>query len=254
MIYKRIYIYNLIMLLFIFTACSSKSPKTSKSQNNPKLETSSVSYLNLKSSTSAKKISNTIESKSFKETKNTETTKESTKESTTVQTTKAIETSDTQTKSKKKNLEFINSYTTNFDSSKNDRIYNIKLASKKINGIIIESGEIFSFNNIVGAMGAKQGFKKAVTFVQGKEVEDYGGGICQVSTTIFNAVKSLGVEILEQHHHSHEVPYVKKGEDAAISYGSEDFKFKNLNSYPLQINIKVKKSSLSVSVSKVNYE
>ncbi len=248
MLYKRSCIYNLIIILFIFTACSSNN-KLSESQTNSISETNSISYINLNNS-QTKKLKTTETTTQKQTTQSTTETKKI--ETTTTQTTKA-EQSSSQTKTNKK-LEFINSYTTNFDNSKTDRIFNIKLASKKINGTIIGTGETFSFNDTVGAMGAEQGFKKAITFVNGKEVQDYGGGICQVSTTIFNAVKSLGVEILEQHHHSHEVPYAKKGEDASISYGNEDFRFKNTNSYPLQINIKVKKNSLTVSISKVNYE
>lgn len=257
MLYKKIWIYNLFIFLFIFSACSSNNSKSSESSS-----ISESKKVSLKSNSSLKVDStdiNSVKVKQLSETKRYSSITESssnTESTTLVNDVKESEVYSQSSKksSKKKKLEFINSYTTNFDNSKDNRVFNIKLASEKINGSIIEAGEIFSFNETVGAMGAEQGFKKAVTFAQGKEVEDYGGGICQISTTILNAIKSLNVEIVEQHHHSHEVPYAKKGEDAAIAYGSEDFKFKNLNSYPLQINIKVKKSTLTVSISKVVYE
>lgn len=257
MLYKKVWVYNLFIFLFIFSACSpnnSKSSESSSISESKKVSLKSDSSLNINSSDI-----NSVKVKQLSETKKYSSVSESSPniESTTI-TNKGKEAEPynniNDKSSKKKKLEFINSYTTNFDNSKDNRVFNIKLASEKINGIIVEAGEVFSFNEIVGAMGAEQGFKKAVTFSQGKEVEGYGGGICQISTTILNAVKSLDVEIVEQHHHSHEVPYAKKGEDAAIVYGSEDFKFKNLNSYPLQINIKVKKSTLTVSISKVIYE
>lgn len=251
MIYKKVWVYNLFIFLFVFSACSSNNSQSSESSSSSdtkkislKADSSDISSVKVKQLSETKKYSSTSESSSNMESTNlTNNVKES-------------ETYDksNEKQSKKKKLEFINSYTTNFDNSKDNRVFNIKLASEKINESIVEAGEIFSFNETVGAMGAEQGFKKAVTFSQGKEIEGYGGGICQISTTILNAVKSLNVEILEQHHHSHEVPYAKKGEDAAIVYGSQDFKFKNLNSYPLQINIKVKKSTLTVSISKVIYE
>lgn len=237
----------LAIILILTSSCSNKSSNQAQSQSysemtSKKSDIDGIEPINSNRQFQKSKTEATTEKKVVEET-STEQTQATTQKETVKETEKKV----------KKKLVFLNSYTTNFDSSKKDRISNIKLASKKLNGTIVKPDEIFSFNQSVGAMGVEQGYKKAVTYVNGKEVENYGGGICQVSTTIYNAVESMGVKIVERHNHSHEVPYAQNGNDAAIAYGSEDFKFKNLNSYPLQLNIKVKKSTITVSVSKVEY-
>lgn len=229
------------LLCFIISGCSSKA---SNNKNISNESSRSVDYTNQTETEAATKAKLANEIKA---------TEASTKE-TKAQTEATTETTQTQTEAKQKVVEFLNSYTTNFDSSKTNRISNIKLASKQINGIIIEPNEIFSFNETVGPMGEKEGYKKAVTYVNGQEKENFGGGVCQVSTTIFNAVNQLGVKVVERHNHSHEVPYAENGNDAAVSYGGADFKFKNINDYSLQLNIDVKEKTITVSVSKVEYK
>ncbi len=107
------------------------------------------------------------------------------------------------------------------------RITNIKLAIKKLNGCVIPSGETFSFNDTVGPRTMKRGFKKAVIFVDGEKVQELGGGICQVSSTIYNAVLDAGLEVVERHPHQLEVNYVPPDRDATVFYGRLDFKFRN---------------------------
>ena len=106
---------------------------------------------------------------------------------------------------------------------------NIKLACKTINGVIVNSGEVFSFWDNLGCTTKENGYKKAKTFTSdGKVTQSYGGGVCQISTTIYNAVlKVKGLDVKERHEHSREVTYIEDGKDAAVSYGSADFKFKN---------------------------
>lgn len=236
----------IVLFLFFITACSSKT--STKTNNNTTANTEQHVETN-QTEQSEQTEAETTQLERTTQQSTTEGTQQNV-EGSTQQSTVA----ETQQESTQKIIEFLNSYTTNFDPSKADRIDNIKLASQKIDGAIIESNEIFSFNATVGAMGEEQGFKKATIYVDGKEEQSYGGGICQISTTILNAINSLGVEIVEQHHHSKEVPYVAAGMDAAVSYGEEDFKFKNINPYPLQLNIDVKKETLTVSVSKVEYK
>ena len=157
-------------------------------------------------------------------------------------------------KPKEKVTQIVSSFTTNFDASKTNRVYNIKKASKIISGTIVEEGETFSFNDVVGATGEEQGYKKAITYVNGEEKENFGGGICQISSTILNALYPLKIDILEQHHHSLPVPYVEAGKDASVSYGSLDFKFINNNPYPIQINVTVNTGKITVDIFKVEYK
>lgn len=90
---------------------------------------------------------------------------------------------------------------------------------------------------LFGPAKPEDGYQKADTFDSDGDIyKEYGGGKCQVSTTLYNAVKDLeGIEIVERHEHSNYVPYVEDGKDAAVAYGSVDFKFKNNNSYPIKI-------------------
>lgn len=114
-------------------------------------------------------------------------------------------------------------------------------------------GQTFSFCEIVGKATPEKGYKKAKIFdANGNLVDGYGGGNCQVSTTIYNAVKDLpGIEIIERHPHNNDVPYIGKGLDSAVSYGSEDLKFKNNNDYTIIINISDSTTDVSCSIKKV---
>lgn len=150
--------------------------------------------------------------------------------------------------------ELLNSHTTEFDNNKTNRIYNIKKASNILSGTLVQPNEEFSFNSTVGATGEEQGYKKAITYVNGKEEENYGGGVCQISTTLLNALYPLDIKITEQHHHSLPVPYAEEGKDASVSYGSIDFKFINNNPYPIQINVTVGEGKITVDIFKVEYK
>lgn len=119
-----------------------------------------------------------------------------------------------------------------------NRTTNLKLASNAINGTIVAPGETFSFNKTVGQRTYAKGYKDAPVFTGpgSKNVENgVGGGICQVASTMFNTALYADVQIVERHQHSQRVSYVPLGRDAAISWGSQDFKFKNTTSYPIKI-------------------
>ena len=116
------------------------------------------------------------------------------------------------------------------------RINNIRLAAMAIDGIEIAHSEVFSFNDAVGERTAERGYKKAPVIVYEERDYDFGGGVCQVSSTLYQAAKGAGLEITERHEHKKEVDYTKKGEDAAVDYGTLDLKFVN-NSYK-QIKIR----------------
>ncbi|MBR2500301.1 MAG: VanW family protein [Clostridia bacterium] len=108
-----------------------------------------------------------------------------------------------------------------------NRINNIKLAAKAIDGYLLPQGETFSFNNVVGKRTEEKGYKMASVLLHKEKTEDFGGGVCQVSTTLFQAAKEAGLEIIERHSHEKEIAYAKQGEDAAVDYNSLDLKFKN---------------------------
>ena len=124
---------------------------------------------------------------------------------------------------------------TSTSGSNKNRLKNIELALKSLNGICVEPGMTFSFNSIVGQRTSERGYKMAGAFVDGLVSEELGGGICQVSTTLFNAVAKADLEIVERQPHSRPVGYVDEGKDAAVSWPSQDFKFTNNTDFPIYL-------------------
>lgn len=111
-----------------------------------------------------------------------------------------------------------------------DRTNNIQIVCERLNGYTLATGETFSYNDVCGPYGQSDGFKEAqILLSDGTHDEGYGGGVCQLSTTLYNAIKNIdGIEITERHHHSAPVAYVEEGEDATVSLQSNlDFKFIN---------------------------
>ncbi|MBE5773727.1 MAG: hypothetical protein E7337_07310 [Clostridiales bacterium] len=121
----------------------------------------------------------------------------------------------------------ITSAITNASSSSSNRLANIKRSLELINGTCLKPGETFSFNGVVGERTKARGFKEATAYSSGEVTEQVGGGICQVSTTLFNAAVKADLEINERHNHSLTVGYVDKGKDAAVNWGSQDLRFTN---------------------------
>lgn len=123
----------------------------------------------------------------------------------------------------------ISSFSTPLKSGVANRITNIKITCNKINGRVLKNGEAFSFNEIVGPCKAEEGYKKAEIYVNKKIAFALGGGNCQVSTTLYNAVLSIpGVQITERHEHNgRPVDYIEDGKDATVSYNTLDLKFVN---------------------------
>ncbi|GLC30835.1 VanW family protein [Clostridium omnivorum] len=144
----------------------------------------------------------------------------------------------------------LSSYETPLMDSSSTRVNNITLAAKKINNYTLKPGETFSFNNTVGKRTPEKGYKKAKILVKGEPAEDIGGGICQLSTTLYNAAEKSGMKIIERHHHSKAVCYVGKGKDATVSYGYYDFKFKNTKSYAIQIKTGISNGKVYVNIIK----
>jgi len=148
----------------------------------------------------------------------------------------------------------LSKYTTIYDAGVKNRAHNIALAAKTINGTIILPGETFSYNGILGNTNKEKGYKLGTAYVGGKVVESYGGGICQVSSTLYNSVLYANLEIVERYNHSYVVNYVPAGRDATVAYGGKDFKFKNTRNYPIKIVAKANNGVVSISIMGIKEE
>ena len=143
----------------------------------------------------------------------------------------------------------ISSFSTNLKGD-SARLNNINITCNTINGTIIKSGDSFSFNSIVGQPTAEKGYQEADVFVNQKTEKGYGGGNCQVSTTIYNAVlKVEGIEVTERHPHKKKVTYIEEGKDAAVSYsGGLDLKFTNNTGSDIKLYVTCDNDSVDVKI------
>ena len=135
--------------------------------------------------------------------------------------------------------DLISEFSTKYSQSQKDRTTNLKLAAEKINGTVLMPGEVFSYNTVVGKRTIDAGYKEAKIYVNGEVVDGLGGGICQVSSTLYNAVLYANLEIVERRNHQFVPSYAGAGLDATVVYGSIDFQFKNTRNYPIKIQCSV---------------
>ncbi len=142
----------------------------------------------------------------------------------------------------------LSTFTTRYDVSDVDRTTNLELACEKLNGKVILPGETFSYNQTLGARTASAGYKNAKIYSAGEVVDGIGGGICQISSTLYNAVLMANLEIVERRNHQFVTSYVPAGRDATVVYGSTDFKFKNTRQYPIRLVATAKNGIATVSV------
>lgn len=142
----------------------------------------------------------------------------------------------------------LGSYRTTFNSDATNRTHNIAIASDKINGTLIASGKQFSFNTVVGERTAEAGYDDAPVFVNGKLEPGIGGGICQVSSTLFNAALLSGMTIEERTPHFEPVGYIPAGRDATVAYGYLDFCFKNPYTQPIYVVSNMEADTLTVYI------
>ena len=129
----------------------------------------------------------------------------------------------------------LSTFTTRYGTADVNRNTNISLAAKSITNIVLMPGEEFSYNNLIGECSTKTGYKAATIYLNGELATGVGGGICQVSTTLYNTVLRANLEIVERRNHSLSVTYVPLGQDAMVSIGTQDFKFKNNRNYPIKV-------------------
>lgn len=139
-------------------------------------------------------------------------------------------------------------YATSYATSSKNRSDNVELAAKRIDGIILMPNEEFSYNSVVGKRTAENGFKEAPVFENGETVQGMGGGVCQVSSTLYSAVLYADLPVLERQNHSMTVSYVPKGQDATVAYGSIDFRFKNNTKGPIKISAKTGGKTVEMSI------
>ncbi|WP_085505391.1 VanW family protein [Thalassobacillus devorans] len=142
----------------------------------------------------------------------------------------------------------IGSYVTYFNPKNKERSHNIRLAAEAIDSHVVFPGETFSFNEVVGKRTKEKGYKPAPVIVKGEVTEGIGGGICQISSTMYNAVDNAGVKILERYSHSKRVPYVPEGRDATVNWYGPDFTFKNVYNQPLLIRTNVINGQVSIKI------
>ncbi|HHT69967.1 MAG TPA: hypothetical protein GX016_00125 [Firmicutes bacterium] len=139
-------------------------------------------------------------------------------------------------------------FSTRFNAAATDRSYNLKLGADALNGYLIEPGEVFSFNAVVGPREAEQGYREAPIIINDELVPGVGGGICQVSSTLYNAVLLSGLKPVERRNHSLPSAYIGLGRDATVSYGGIDFKFKNTRPEPVMICSRVSGNQLFMAI------
>ena len=126
-------------------------------------------------------------------------------------------------------------FTTNYDASLVDRSTNLRLACEKLNGKVVMPGDIFSYNATLGERTRAAGYRNAAIYENGQVVDGLGGGICQISSTLYNAVLLANMEIVERSNHQFITSYLPAGRDATVVYGLTDFKFKNTRKYAVKI-------------------
>lgn len=146
--------------------------------------------------------------------------------------------------------EQIATFSTKIYSQDISRQNNIEITCRALDGTTVKNGATFSFCNIVGPSTSDKGYQKADIFDnKGNKKKGLGGGNCQISSTLYNAVLSIpSLQVTERHAHSNNVPYVAKGKDAAVAYGSYDFKFINKTGNDLKIKAHASKSNVTVSI------
>ena len=140
------------------------------------------------------------------------------------------------------------SYSTTFSTAAANRASNVALAASKINDTVLAPGQVFSYAESVGNPSEANGFLVAPVYENGKTSQGVGGGVCQVSSTLYSAVLYADLEVVQRQNHSLTVAYVPKGQDATFAYGAIDFKFKNDTDYPVKISSGASNGTLTVSI------
>ena len=148
----------------------------------------------------------------------------------------------------------LSSYSTSYGGSTTNRCANVARAASLINGKVLAPGDVFSFNDTVGHRTIENGFSTAKEYVDGKSVDGIGGGTCQVSSTLYSAVLYADLSIVERLNHMMTVGYIPLGQDATVSDGGVDFKFKNNTDYPIKVSAYTSGATITVSIIGTDWE
>lgn len=135
--------------------------------------------------------------------------------------------------------DLLSEFSTKYSAKNTNRTTNLILAANKINGTVLMPGETFSYNKVVGERTIAAGYKEAPIYVEGRVEDGLGGGICQITTTLYNAALYANLEIVERRNHQFVPSYANASRDATVVYGAIDFKFKNNREYPIKITCSV---------------
>ena len=138
--------------------------------------------------------------------------------------------------------------TTSYKAGNADRTTNLKLAANKINGVVLLPNEEFSYNKVVGERTISAGYKMAATYASGKVVDGLGGGICQISSTLYDAVVFANLNVTTRRNHQFVTSYLPAGKDATVVWGSQDFKFVNSRKYPIRIVATVEGGNATIQI------
>lgn len=243
---KKWYIITIIALLIICTLAfyffRSKISKSNKSEyQTEKISTNQQSQTINQSNKQQNSYTNNLRTeKQENADPNTTNTPESQNKENQQQTTQPKETQ-------------IATFTTKIYTKEKARQNNMQITASRLNGKIVKNGSTFSFCNTLGPSSSKNGYQEADIFDNdGNKKKGLGGGNCQISSTLYNAVLSTpGLKVVERHEHSNKVPYVKKGKDAAVAYGSYDFKFCNESGNDIKITFNVTSDNVTTTIYKM---
>ncbi len=226
---KKYFIIIIILIVLIGVAIYLFYKNSNKNiQNNSTYNTSKLEYIDNSENTNNMNNINSSNSENQSD-QNINTQENNTNTSTTSpENTESNNIENNNSKNNPSKETEIASFSTKIYTKDNERQNNISITCSTLNNTIVKSGNTFSFCNTVGKATSSKGYQKADVFNDGKVVKALGGGNCQISTTLYNAVlKVPELNVTERHSHSNSVPYIKSGKDAAVAYGSYDFKFVN---------------------------
>ena len=256
---KNSYTFLLLpIILFLLTGCSNNddSNKINTSSSNQVVQNNETNTQN----TIATRITvplNTNNTTNTANTQNTTNTTHTTDVTNTTNTTNEVATTNNTTSNTTETTNVseteLSSFSTNILTSDPNRNNNIQLTCDVLNEHIVSAGETFSFTGLVGKSTSNKGYKQAnVISSNGDTIKGLGGGNCQVSSTLYNAVAAVPeLEVIERHNHGSEVHYVPIGKDAAVAYGSLDFKFKNKLSSDIKIYASSDDKVITIKITKI---
>lgn len=239
---KKVYIFIIIVLILLglgagFYFYTSKNNKTSNNSEMNDFQYNST------------RVSINNETTDNKQNKDTNINQENKNENTSSE-----QPNNTKTSEPEKQTETqIADFTTKIYTKDSERQNNVSITCSSLNDTFVEDGATFSFCDTVGKATTDKGYKKADVFQDGEKVQALGGGNCQVSSTLYNAVLKVdSLKVTERHEHSNSVPYVSKGKDAAVAYGSYDFKFINNSGSKIKISASCDNDYVYIKIFKIS--